>query len=180
MITNKNELKQYIVADFERNTFSLRDKILYFIGGGKKYFFVNFRKFEYCINTKKRIMCFFRKIKHYSYMRKLHSQIPPNVFGPGLRLDHWYGVIVNPNSKIGENCNIHQFCTIGSDGYNDSDCPQIGNNCMIGAGSVVIGNISIGNNTVIGANAVVVGSFPDNVVIGGVPASIIKERVFEK
>lgn len=174
MITNRKELNNYIQADFSQNSFSFRDRILRFVGGGKKYFFINLRKYEYCLNRNRRIMSFFRRIKHSSYMRKLHSQIPPNVFGPGLKLNHWYGIIVNPNSKIGKNCSIHQFCTVGSDGHNDKNCPQIGDNCIIGAGSIVIGKILIGSNVTIGANAVVVHSFCDDVVIAGVPAKIVR------
>jgi acetyltransferase-like isoleucine patch superfamily enzyme len=34
----------------------------------------------------------------------------------------------------------------------------------------------VGNGCVIAAGAVVVGEFPDNVVIGGVPARVLKQR----
>ena len=58
-------------------------------------------------------------------------------------------------------------------GYSD-----IGNNCMIGAGAAIIGNITIGNNVSIGANAVVIHDVPDNAVVAGVPAEVkrIKEE----
>ena len=35
------------------------------------------------------------------------------------------------------------------------DAPHIGNNVMIGAGAVILGDIYVGDNTIIGANAVV-------------------------
>ena len=44
----------------------------------------------------------------------------------------------------------------------------------IGAGAKIIGGISIGNNVSIGANSVVTHDIPDNVVVAGVPAKIIK------
>jgi len=44
----------------------------------------------------------------------------------------------------------------------------------IGSGVYIKGGITIGNNVAIGANSVVTRSFPDNVVIGGVPARIIR------
>lgn len=53
---------------------------------------------------------------------------------------------------------------------------KIGNNCWIGAGVTFLDGSSIGNGCVVGANALVTKNFPDNVVIGGVPAKILKER----
>jgi len=51
---------------------------------------------------------------------------------------------------------------------------KIGNNVFIGARSTILPGVSIGNNVVIAAGSVVVKNIPDNVVIGGVPAKIIK------
>lgn len=45
---------------------------------------------------------------------------------------------------------------------------------MMGAGSVILGNINIGNNVKIGANAVVNIDVPDNSTAVGVPARIIR------
>jgi acetyltransferase-like isoleucine patch superfamily enzyme len=51
----------------------------------------------------------------------------------------------------------------------------IGSNCWIGAKVTVLDGSQVGNGCVIAAGAVVNGIFPDNVVIGGVPAKILKE-----
>jgi acetyltransferase-like isoleucine patch superfamily enzyme len=50
----------------------------------------------------------------------------------------------------------------------------IGNNVWIGEGSCILPGVSLGNNVIVGANAVVTHSFPENCVIAGVPAKIIK------
>ena len=52
----------------------------------------------------------------------------------------------------------------------------IGNNCWIGAGVVFLDGAELGDGCVVGANAVITGRFPNNSVIGGVPAKIIKYR----
>lgn len=52
----------------------------------------------------------------------------------------------------------------------------IGKNCWIGAKVTVLDGAKIGDGCVVAAGAVVNGEFPDNVVIGGVPAKILKER----
>jgi maltose O-acetyltransferase len=51
----------------------------------------------------------------------------------------------------------------------------IGDNAWIGANATICPGVTLGNNVVVGAGAVVTKDFPDNVVIGGVPAKIIKE-----
>ena len=67
-----------------------------------------------------------------------------------------------PNEK-GEISHVEQSIDIG-------DCCWIGDNVYIKEG------VSIGNNVVVGANSVVTKSFPDNVVIAGVPAAILHNK----
>ncbi len=50
---------------------------------------------------------------------------------------------------------------------------SIGNNCFIGANSIVLMGSRIGNNVIVGAGSVVRGQIPDNVVIAGNPAKVI-------
>jgi maltose O-acetyltransferase len=50
----------------------------------------------------------------------------------------------------------------------------IGNDVWIGANATICPGVTLGNGVVVGAGAVVTKSFPDNVVIGGVPAKILK------
>lgn len=58
----------------------------------------------------------------------------------------------------------------------NGDGPKIGENCIIGTGACVLGNIKIGNNVKIGANAVVLEDVPDDCTVVGVPGKIIKRR----
>lgn len=51
---------------------------------------------------------------------------------------------------------------------------KIGNNVWIGDNVCIMPGVTIGDNVIVGANAVVTHSFPENVVIAGVPAKIIK------
>jgi acetyltransferase-like isoleucine patch superfamily enzyme len=50
---------------------------------------------------------------------------------------------------------------------------SVGNNCFIGMRTIILPGTSIGNNVIVGAGSVVKGKFPDNVVICGNPAKII-------
>lgn len=51
---------------------------------------------------------------------------------------------------------------------------KIGDNCFIGARSILLPGVSLGNNSIVAAGSVVTKKFPDNAVIGGNPAKIIK------
>lgn len=54
---------------------------------------------------------------------------------------------------------------------------RIGSNCWLGAKATILDGTVIGNGCVVAAGAVVSGAFPENVIIGGIPAKIIKNRV---
>ena len=56
----------------------------------------------------------------------------------------------------------------------------IGNNCWIGANVSILCGASIGNNCIVGANSIVNKSFPDNCMIAGNPARIIKVYDYNK
>lgn len=49
-------------------------------------------------------------------------------------------------------------------------CIEIGSNCFIGAGTIILGNVKIGDNVVIGANSLVNKDIPSGSVCGGIPA----------
>lgn len=52
---------------------------------------------------------------------------------------------------------------------------RIGNDVWIGGGAIIYPGVNIGNGAVIAAGAVVTKSVPDDVVVGGNPAKILKE-----
>ena len=86
------------------------------------------------------------------------------------------GCVIHDNSVIGESCIIFQNVTLGSrwkNGICEGGAPRIGNNVIIGAGAIILGNIVIGNNAKIGANAVVTQDVPDGATAIGVPAKFI-------
>ena len=76
--------------------------------------------------------------------------------GPGLYVGHFGGLVVGPDVRIGENCNLSQGVTIGDHGGS----PVVGDCVYFAPGAKVFGPIRIGDHVAIGANAVVGRSVP--------------------
>ena len=53
---------------------------------------------------------------------------------------------------------------------------RVGHNVWIGYGACVLRGVSVGDNAVIGTNSVVTKDVPDNAVVGGIPARVIRMR----
>lgn len=90
------------------------------------------------------------------------------------------GIFISGQAQIGKNCVIFQHVTIGSNTLPDSKskgAPIIGNNCYIGVGAKIIGNVRVGNNVRIGANCVVVKDIPDNCTVVLQPPNIINSNI---
>lgn len=86
------------------------------------------------------------------------------------------GIVIHKRCVIGKNCHISQNVTIG--GTSEIfEVPILGDNVNVGAGANIIGPVHVGNNVIIGAGAVVISDIPDNAVVVGVPARIIKINV---
>ena len=92
----------------------------------------------------------------------------------GVFAIHPFATILNAKS-IGKNFSCRQCTTIGNKLDNKpNECPTIGDNVTLGANVVIIGDIYIGNNVIVGAGSVVVKDVPENCVVAGNPAKIIK------
>lgn len=100
-----------------------------------------------------------------------YFQIPKGMkLGGGAIFYHPYATVLNAES-IGENFSCIQCTTLG---YGNNGLPVIGDNVSLGASVTIIGHVKIGNNVTIGAGSVVVKDVPDNCVVAGNPARIIR------
>jgi acetyltransferase-like isoleucine patch superfamily enzyme len=87
-------------------------------------------------------------------------------------------VIMGPNVQIfSENHNFSDSeKTIKEQGVTKQTV-NIGNNCWLGAGTIILAGVTIGNGCVIAAGSLVTKSVPANSIVAGIPAKVIKNRL---
>lgn len=183
MIKEKKEIREYILADLD--LYKLPNLFSLWLKGDERYpivaFIVAFRHYEYYYNNSGSNVLF--KIKKYYWkflytrrMIKFNLYIGVNSAGQGLRLIHpgfrKFGTV----TSIGNRCIILPNVLIGKKNSNTTCRAVIGDDCYIGTGATILAPVVIGNNVTIGAGSVVIRDIPDNAVVGGVPAKILKYK----
>lgn len=129
-----------------------------------------------------------------SFLKRINIPILPNIItflqsiifcssihhsckiGPGLLIPHGFCIVITGDAQIGTDAVIFHEVTIGGNATRNDGTPRIGNNVTIYAGAKILGPIKIGDNVRIGANSVVLNSVPDNALVVGNPARIIKDK----
>jgi len=86
------------------------------------------------------------------------------------------GVVIHDRAVLGENVMVGAGVTIGGTSK-IYEVPVIGDNTVIAPGAKILGPVKIGKNCVIGANAVVLKDVPDNTIVGGIPAKVLKTDI---
>lgn len=163
--------KKSVLKDWVKRIFNW-EKIL------MEDYIITLRKLEYLHNIKKNPFQYLRYvIVFYRYRRKclkLLINIPVNVVGPGLAIHHLGPITINKRVRIGSNCTLQPGVVIGQN-RSEENVPVIGDDVYFAPGAKVFGKLRVGNNVVIAPNSVVVKDVPDNCVVSGVPAKIIKQ-----
>lgn len=82
-----------------------------------------------------------------------------------------HGVFISKSATIGARVTIYQQVTIGSnqkEGHKMFGAPKVGDDCLIGVGAKIIGNITIGSNVNFGSNVSVARDVPSytTVIVG--------------
>lgn len=100
---------------------------------------------------------------------KLGFSIGRNVFGYGLVIPHYGTIVVGDSNKIGNYAVLHTSTCISDNGK------IIGDGLYLSTGAKITSRIVLGNGITIGANSLVNKSVEENnVMLGGMPAKIIK------
>jgi serine O-acetyltransferase len=98
---------------------------------------------------------------------------PGAKIGRRFFIDHGAGVVIGETTEIGDDVLIYQGVVLGGVSLaKEKRHPTIGNNVLIGAGTIVLGPINIGDDARIGAASLVIRDVPANAVAVGVPARV--------
>lgn len=141
------------------------------------------------------------RIWYVSKILKLMPYDKKSIIEPNVYLSNGEGTKIGRNCRINENVFIQQAiigddvliapnCAILSVSHNHQNVdipivdqgdsepnpPIIGNNVWLGRNVVVMPGIKIGDGAIVGAGAVVTKDIPPYVIVGGVPARIIRAR----
>jgi len=81
------------------------------------------------------------------------------------------GVIIEGDVEIGSHCSIYSISTID----NKKGKIVLKKNCKIGTHSTIMPGVTIGENSIVAAHSFVNRSVPNNVIVAGCPAKIIKK-----
>ena len=157
----------YLTQDWERNKGYSKGKLLMF----------SFRLASYAGRSKLLKFILIPHLMFYKFWIEwtLGIEIPYDTqIGKGLVVYHSVALVINKHTIIGANCVLRHSTTIGQRGDLESDCPIIGDNVNVGAQVCILGKISIGDNSIIGAGSVVVKDVPANAVVAGNPARVIR------
>lgn len=92
--------------------------------------------------------------------------------GPGLRIHHFGNIYVHPRTVMGARCTLRQGVTLGNR-HEGGAVPSIGDDVEFGAYAQVLGGVRVGNDCRIGALSVVLCDVPDGATAVGVPARIV-------
>ena len=102
---------------------------------------------------------------------------PAARIGRRLTIDHGVGVVIGGTAIIGDDCLIYQGVTLGMTGkHGGKRHPTVGSGVMLGASSIVLGDISVGDGALVGAGSVVVHDVPANTTVVGNPARVVRTR----
>lgn len=114
-------------------------------------------------------LTYLSKLYEYKIYRKYHCCISPGAkIDETVKFPHPVGVVIGGGAIIGANTTIYHNVTIGRKNKDTSEYPIIGDNVVIYANSVIVGNIKIGDNAVIGCNSVVLRDVKEGEVVHGI------------
>ena len=184
MIKTKDDLKFYLQEDSKRNGMNcakwkyLIKRICGSESANIMHWMRHYRKWEFHANNiglYHRLLCQYHKIRTKQIGNQLGIHAEINRIGFGLRIMHLGGGTYLNVNRVGNYCGFNTGVLLGNSNV-VYERPTIGDYVAFGPGAKAIGNVSIGNNSFVAANAVVTKSFPENSIIGGIPAKLIKNK----
>lgn len=103
---------------------------------------------------------------------------PAAKIGRRFFIDHGAGVVIGETAEIGDDVLLYQGVVLGGTTLEKKKRhPTLGNNVVMGTGSVALGPITIGDGARIGSGSVVIKPVPPGATVVGIPGRIVTERL---
>jgi serine O-acetyltransferase len=116
----------------------------------------------------------------WSYWGRIFTGIeihPAATIGRRLVIDHGMGVVIGETAVIGDDVMMYHGVTLGGKTASTGKRhPTIGDRSVIGAGAIVLGNITVGKDARIGAGSVVTRDVASGATVAGNPAREIATK----
>ena len=101
---------------------------------------------------------------------------PHAKLGRGILIDHAHAIVIGETSEVGDNVSMLHSVTLGGTGKEGGDRhPKVEQGVLLGAGAIVLGNITVGHCSRVAAGSVVLQPVPACKTVAGVPARVVGE-----
>ncbi len=118
-----------------------------------------------------------RCVSQFSRFMTLIEIHPAAKIGRRFFIDHGAGVVIGETAEIGDDVLLYQGVVLGGTTLEKKKRhPTIGNNVVMGTGSIALGAITIGDSARIGSGSVVVKSVPPGATVVGIPGRVVTDR----
>ena len=137
-------------------------------------YIVLYRKYQANVNT---IWKYYYKYKLRALEKKTGFSFEFNTsIGDGLIIGHWGKIVINGQTRFGNQLFITHGVTIGRDVRGSrSGVPTFGDRVCVRTNSTIVGKINIGNDVLIAPNTFVNFDVPDHSIVIGNPAKVIRK-----
>ena len=118
-----------------------------------------------------------RFVSHFSRFLTGVEIHPGANIGRRFFIDHGAGVVIGETSEIGDDVLMYQGVVLGGTTLKKGRRhPKIGNDVVMGTGSIALGAITIGDRAKIGSGSVVVNPVPPGATVVGIPGRVVEDR----
>ncbi len=121
-----------------------------------------------------RVLELWARLWHRRTQARCGVDVPATIrVGPGFKILHGWGVVINRDVSMGANVTIMQGVTIGG---TRAGVPHIGDDVIVCANATVVGPVTLGSGAVVGAGCVVTRDVGPDVTVVGNPQREIPRK----
>jgi serine O-acetyltransferase len=124
----------------------------------------------------RRRLCFLARLLSHINRWLTGIEIHPGAqIGRRFFIDHGMGIVIGETAEIGDDVLMYTGAVLGGVSLvKDKRHPTIGNGVVIGSHTIVLGPIQVGDNAMLGSGSVVIKDVPECATVVGIPGQVVK------